>query len=86
MAGSATKKYAVDIDDVRAAATRIAGHAHRTPVTTCASLDGLAGRHLFFKCEQLQRAGAFKFRGASPWPNIGWLRFCMHICVWCIHR
>ncbi len=65
MAGSATKKYAVDIDDVRAAATRIAGHVHRTPVTTCASLDGLAGRHLFFKCEQLQRAGAFKFRGAS---------------------
>src|SRR5208282_6251130 len=38
--------------------------AHRTPVATCATLDRLAGRKLFFKCEQLQMVGAFKFRGA----------------------
>ncbi len=50
--------------DVREAARRIAGLAHRTPVATCATLDRLAGRSLFFKCEHLQKAGAFKFRGA----------------------
>jgi threonine dehydratase/serine racemase len=49
---------------VRAAAARIAGVAHRTPVATCATLDRLAGRSLFFKCEHLQKVGAFKFRGA----------------------
>ena len=52
------------LEDVRAAAERIAPHAHRTPVATCATLDRLAGRRLFLKCEQLQRGGAFKFRGA----------------------
>jgi threonine dehydratase len=56
--------YAADLRDVRAAAGRIAGLAHRTPVLTCATLDRLAGRSLFFKCEQFQKAGAFKFRGA----------------------
>jgi threonine dehydratase/serine racemase len=58
------KPYAADLDDFRAAARRIAGLAHRTPVLTCATLDRLAGRSLFFKCEHLQKAGAFKFRGA----------------------
>jgi threonine dehydratase/serine racemase len=58
------KPYAADIEDVRAAARRIAGFAHRTPVVTCAALDRRAGRSLFFKCEHLQKAGAFKFRGA----------------------
>src|SRR5438132_508928 len=58
------KTYAADLADVRAAADRIASVAHRTPVQTCATLDRLAGRALFFKCEHLQRAGAFKFRGA----------------------
>jgi len=53
------------IDDVRRAAERIAGHAHRTPVLTSRSLDQMAGAHLFFKCENLQRVGAFKFRGAT---------------------
>lgn len=52
------------IDDVRAAARRLAGVAHRTPVMRCASLNELAGADLFFKCEAFQRAGAFKFRGA----------------------
>lgn len=53
------------IVDIRAAAARIAGRAHRTPVLTCCGLDELAGAQLFFKCENLQKAGAFKFRGAS---------------------
>jgi threonine dehydratase len=54
----------VTIDDVRAAAERIRPHAHRTPVLTCASLDAITGASLFFKCENLQKVGAFKFRGA----------------------
>src|SRR5438445_4325512 len=57
-------KYAADLPAVRSAAQRIAGRAHRTPVATCATLDRLAGRSLFFKCEHLQKVGAFKFRGA----------------------
>lgn len=52
------------LDDIRAAAKRIQGHAHRTPIHTSLTLDGLAGRELFFKCENFQRVGAFKFRGA----------------------
>ncbi len=56
--------YASDLHAVRAAAQRIAGRAHRTPVVTCRTLDQLSGRSLFFKCEHLQKAGAFKFRGA----------------------
>jgi threonine dehydratase len=54
----------VTIDDVRAAAQRIRPRAHRTPVLTCASLDALTGARLYFKCENLQKVGAFKFRGA----------------------
>ncbi|HXG12592.1 MAG TPA: pyridoxal-phosphate dependent enzyme [Gemmataceae bacterium] len=57
-------KYAASLDAIRAAARRIAPFAHRTPVMTCATLDHLAGRRLFFKCEQFQKVGAFKFRGA----------------------
>jgi len=55
---------AVTIDDVRAAARRIAPHAHRTPVLRSRTLDAEAGATLLFKCENLQRSGAFKFRGA----------------------
>jgi threonine dehydratase len=51
--------------DIRAAAARIAAHAHRTPVVTCRSLDALADAELFFKCENLQKVGAFKIRGAT---------------------
>ena len=54
----------VTIDDVLAADRRIRPHAHRTPVLTCASLDAMTGARLFFKCENLQKVGAFKFRGA----------------------
>jgi len=50
--------------DVVTAAGRIAPHAHVTPVQRSRSLDALAGCELHFKCEQLQRVGAFKFRGA----------------------
>jgi threonine dehydratase len=52
------------LEDVREAAARIAPWAHRTPILTSASLDRLLGASLWFKCENLQRAGAFKFRGA----------------------
>ena len=57
-------QHPVTIEHVRDAAERIRGHAHRTPVTTCAALDRRAGRALYFKCEHLQKVGAFKFRGA----------------------
>lgn len=56
--------YAAAVHDVREAASRIAPHAHRTPVMTSATLDRMAGRSLFFKSEMFQRVGAFKFRGA----------------------
>lgn len=57
--------YACDLADVRAAAARIEGVVRRTPVLTCGTLDRLAGRRLFFKCENLQTVGAFKYRGAT---------------------
>jgi len=50
--------------DVRAAAARLAGIAHRTPVATSRTANQRTGAQLFFKCENLQRMGAFKFRGA----------------------
>ena len=51
-------------DDVVAAARRIEGQAHRTPVLRSRTVDALLGAEVFFKCENLQRTGAFKFRGA----------------------
>ena len=51
-------------DEVVAAAARIQGHAHNTPVLTSRTADDLLGAQVFFKCENLQRMGAFKFRGA----------------------
>jgi threo-3-hydroxy-L-aspartate ammonia-lyase len=51
-------------DDVVAAHERIRGHAHRTPVMTSRRVNEATGMELFFKCENLQRMGAFKFRGA----------------------
>lgn len=62
MAGSF--RSAVTVDDVRAAALRLQGIALRTPVAHNPELDAAAGAELFFKCENLQRAGAFKIRGA----------------------
>jgi threonine dehydratase len=50
--------------DIQQAATRIRPYAHRTPVFTCSSLNQLVGAEVFCKCENFQRVGAFKFRGA----------------------
>jgi threonine dehydratase len=55
---------AIGFDDVTTAAQRLAGHAHRTPVLTSRTADELTGAQLFFKAENFQRMGAFKFRGA----------------------
>ncbi|MFJ3980789.1 pyridoxal-phosphate dependent enzyme [Streptomyces fungicidicus] len=54
----------VTLDDVRAAAERLEGVAHRTPVLRSRTLDALAGAEIHLKCENFQRVGAFKFRGA----------------------
>jgi len=61
---SSSIPYAADLTSIQDAAKRIAGSAHITPVLTCSSLDRMAGRRLFFKCENLQKMGAFKYRGA----------------------
>src|SRR5271156_4896736 len=55
----------VNFDDVRAAGGRIAPHIHRTPVLTSELLDSIAGARLFFKCENFQKTGSFKIRGAT---------------------
>ena len=49
--------------DIQAAAARLQGHAHRTPVLTSRTLDAMLGAQVFMKAENLQRMGAFKFRG-----------------------
>ncbi|HEY6512302.1 MAG TPA: threo-3-hydroxy-L-aspartate ammonia-lyase [Burkholderiaceae bacterium] len=54
----------ISLPDIHAAAARLAGVAHKTPVMTSRLADERAGAKLFFKCENLQRVGAFKFRGA----------------------
>src|SRR3954463_4218032 len=54
----------ISLDDVSAAARRIAGVAHRTPVLTSRALDEAVGATVLLKAENLQRVGAFKFRGA----------------------
>ena len=57
--------YIPTLDDMLAARARITPHIHRTPVLTSRILNELSGAELFFKCENLQKAGAFKARGAS---------------------
>ena len=52
-------------DLIKQAASRIAGRVHRTPVITSRAFNDVAGYEVFFKCENLQRAGAFKARGAT---------------------
>ena len=54
-----------DLEAIQAAHRRIASHIHRTPVMTSASLDAIAGARLYFKCENLQKTGSFKIRGAT---------------------
>lgn len=66
--GPATRDAAAagpDLDAIRAAHSRISPHIHRTPVMTSASIDALAGVRLYFKCENLQKTGSFKIRGAT---------------------
>jgi len=55
----------LDFDSIRAAHERIRPHIHRTPVLTSSRLDEGSGAHLFFKCENFQKIGAFKARGAT---------------------
>ena len=55
---------AISYADVEAAAARLHGVAHRTPAMTSRTANEIAGAQLYFKCENLQRMGAFKFRGA----------------------
>ena len=57
-------QLAISFDDIAAARERLAGVAHRTPVLRSRTADERTGAQLFFKCENLQRMGAFKFRGA----------------------
>jgi threonine dehydratase len=57
--------YIPTLSDVNEAHARIKPHIHRTPVLTSRFINSLAGAELFFKCENLQKAGAFKARGAS---------------------
>lgn len=57
-------RYALHLDDVFRAQRRIAPFVNHTPVLTSRTLSQIAGRSLFFKCENFQRVGAFKFRGA----------------------
>ncbi len=59
-----TAPLAIGYDDIIAAAARLAGQAHRTPVLTSTTLNTRTGAQVFLKCENLQRMGAFKFRGA----------------------
>ncbi|KAF8380262.1 hypothetical protein HHK36_027746 [Tetracentron sinense] len=59
-----SEKYAADILSIREAQVRINSFIHRTPILSSESLNSIAGRRLFFKCECFQKGGAFKFRGA----------------------
>jgi threonine dehydratase len=64
MVSDATSSLPVTYADVRSAAERVSGVAHRTPVATSRTVDRQTDAQVFFKCENLQRIGAFKFRGA----------------------
>lgn len=64
MDSAAALEIGVDLATIRAAHARIRPHVHRTPVLTSRSLDAAAEATLFFKCENLQKVGAFKARGA----------------------
>lgn len=59
-----TQSFPVTYTDIEAAAKRLGGVAHRTPILTCRSVSEIADSQVFFKCENFQRAGSFKFRGA----------------------
>ena len=58
-------QYAISISEIEDAVERLTGVVHRTPIATCQQLDEVASRKVFVKCENLQKVGAFKYRGAS---------------------
>src|SRR5262245_37739446 len=64
MTSSVTNAPLLSLDEVAAAARRLDGKIHRTPVVTSRFLDETTGCRVFMKCENVQRAGAFKIRGA----------------------
>ncbi len=57
-------KQVPNLDDILTAAKRISPYAHKTPVLTCSTIDEMAHTNIYFKCENFQKVGAFKFRGA----------------------
>src|ERR1700691_4424111 len=65
MNATSLQKDAPNFEAILAAHARIAPRIHRTPVVTSTSLDEIAGAHLYFKCENLQKTGSFKIRGAT---------------------
>jgi threonine dehydratase len=78
-AGTGTERLAIGFDDVLAAAERLRGVAHRTPVLRARTLDERCGARVFLKAENLQRVGAFKFRGA--WNAISALAPASGVCT-----
>src|SRR5919109_63485 len=62
--GGASMLHPPTLADIRQAAARLKPYAHRTPVLTCTSLNRMIGAEIFCKCENFQKVGAFKFRGA----------------------
>lgn len=73
----------LDLDRIRAAAARIKGVAHHTPVFTSRTLDALTGAKVFLKAESLQRAGSFKFRGAyNAIASLSAAERARGICAW----
>ena len=60
-----TTNYAANIESIRQAQQRLAGQVHRTPLIQCQTINQRAGRTLWLKCENQQKVGAFKFRGAT---------------------
>jgi len=65
MSGGGAMSHAVGFADIESAALRLEGVVFRTPVASSSEINGLAGREVLMKCENLQHVGAFKFRGAS---------------------
>ncbi|MBD3289263.1 pyridoxal-phosphate dependent enzyme [candidate division KSB1 bacterium] len=65
MTGGTILERKPDLEDIRTAHKLIRPYVHRTPVLTCSSIDKILGVRLYFKCENFQKVGAFKFRGAT---------------------
>ena len=65
VAGLSSQSYCISYNDVKAAQSVIANYVHCTPMMRCSFIDKLCGRKLFLKCENLQKTGSFKIRGAT---------------------